>query len=318
MRKFALLAVAALLPLAPLALAASSYPDRPVKMIVPWAAGGDTDSIYRAFAPLLSKYLAQPVVVANVKGASGTVGEREAANAAPDGYTIFAPHDYIHSVYYAGLTDIRYDKAFDPVCLVSSTPSIVTASAKRPWKTFKDMVADAKAHPGTITVGASLGSTSQYSMALMAKAAGIKLKYVPYDGTAPRMSALLGGHIDLADSNLTQKSKVTAGQLKFLASMSDKRNDEIPDVPTLKELGYDVEYAVNRGIMVPKGTPADVEAKLGAACAKAANDPEFAKAMKLQGTDVRYLDKAQYTAFLAKDDAVTKDLTKDLGLLKQD
>src|SRR6185437_2434 len=97
----------------------------------------------------LSKYLAQPVVVANVKGASGTVGEREAANAAPDGYTIFAPHDYIHSVYYAGLTDIRYDKAFDPVCLVSSTPSIVTASAKRPWKTFKDMVADAKAHPGT-------------------------------------------------------------------------------------------------------------------------------------------------------------------------
>ena len=318
MRKFALLAIAALLPLAPLAFAASSYPDRPVKMIVPWAAGGDTDSIYRAFAPLLSKHLGQPVVVANVKGASGTVGEREAANAAPDGYTIFAPHDYIHSVYYAGLTDIRYDKAFDPICLVSSTASIVTASAKRSWNTFKDMVADAKAHPGTITVGASLGSTSQYSMALMAKAAGIKLKYVPYDGTAPRMSALLGGHIDLADSNLTQESKVKAGQLKFLAIMSGKRDPEIADVPTLKELGYDVEYAVNRGIMVPKGTPADVEAKLGDACAKAAQDPEFAKAMKLQGTDVRYLDKPEYTAFLAKDDAVTKDLTKDLGLLKQD
>jgi tripartite-type tricarboxylate transporter receptor subunit TctC len=246
------------------------------------------------------------------------VGEREAANATPDGYTVFAPHDYIHSVYYAGLTDIRYDKAFDPICLVSSTPSIVTASAKRPWKSFKDMVADAKAHPGTITVGASLGSTSQYSMALMAKAAGIKVKYVPYDGTAPRMSALLGGHIDLADSNLTQESKVKAGQLKFLAIMSEKRNAEIPDVPTLKELGYDVEYAVNRGIMVPKGTPKDVEATLGAACRKAANDPQFAKAMKQQGTDVRYLDAAQYAAFLAKDDAITKDLTKDLGLLKQE
>lgn len=318
MKKYVILAAATLLALAPLAFAASSYPDRPIKMIVPWAAGGDTDSIYRSFAPLLQKYIGQPVVVANVKGASGTVGEREAANAAPDGYTIFAPHDYIHSVYYAGLTDIRYDKAFDPICLVSSTPSIVTASAKRPWKTFKDMVADAKAHPGTITVGASLGSTSQYSMALMAKAAGIKLKYVPYDGTAPRMAALLGGHIDLADSNLTQESKVKAGQLKFLAIMSDKRDGEIPDVPTLKELGHDVEYAVNRGIMVPKGTPKDVESALGAACAKAAKDPAFAKAMKMQGTDVRYLDAAQYVAFLKKDDAVTKDLTKDLGLLKQD
>jgi tripartite-type tricarboxylate transporter receptor subunit TctC len=312
------LAAVVLLVLAPFALAASNYPDRPIKLIVPWAAGGDTDSIYRSFAPLLQKYLGQPVVVANVNGASGTVGEREAANAAPDGYTIFAPHDYVHSVYYAGLTDIRYDKAFDPICLVSSTPSIVTSSAKRPWKTFKDMVADAKAHPGTITVGASLGSTSQYSMALMAKAAGIKVKYVPYDGTAPRMSALLGGHIDLADSNLTQESKVKAGQLKFLAIMSEKRNAGIPDVPTLKELGYDVEYAVNRGIMVPKNTPKDVEAALGAACAKAAKDPAFAKSMKQQGTDVRYLDATQYAAFLEKDDAITKDLTKDLGLLKQE
>ena len=132
------------------------------------------------------------------------------------------------------------------------------------------------------------------------------------------MSALLGGHIDLADSNLTQQSKVTAGQLKFLAIMSEKRDPEIPDVPTLKELGYDVEYAVNRGIMVPKGTPADVEAKLGDACAKAAKDPEFAKAMKLQGTDVNYMDAKQYAAFLQKDDKITKELTKDLGLLKRE
>jgi tripartite-type tricarboxylate transporter receptor subunit TctC len=297
--------------------AASSYPDRPIKMIVPWAAGGDTDSIYRSFAPLLQKHIGQPVVVANVKGASGTVGEREAAGTAPDGYTLFAPHDYIHSVYYAGLTDIRYDKAFDPICLVSSTPSVVTAGAKTPWKTFKEMAADAKAHPGKITVGASLGSTSQYSMALMAKAAGLKLKYVPYDGTAPRMNALLGGHIDLADSNLTQKAKVDAGLLRFLAIMSEKRDPELPNVPTLKELGYNVEYAVNRGIMVPKGTPKAVEAKLEKACAAAAKEPDFAKAMKLQGTQVHYLDSKDDAAFLKKDDKITKELTKDLGMLKR-
>lgn len=297
---------------------AAGYPDRPIKVIVPWAAGGDTDVIYRAFAPLLQKELGQPVIIANVKGASGTVGERQAAGADPDGYTIFAPHDYVHSVYYAGLTDIKFSKAFDPICLVSSTPSVVTASAKTPYKTFKDMVAFAKKNPGKIKIGASLGSTSQYSMALMAKAAGIKVTYVPYDGTAPRMNALLGGHIDLADSNLTQKGKVDAGLLKFLAIMTEKRSPELPNVPTLKELGYDVEYAVNRGLAVPKGTPADVKAKLEKACGAAAKDPGFAKAMAKVGTEVHYLDAKQYAAFLKKDDKITKELTKDLGLLKRE
>jgi tripartite-type tricarboxylate transporter receptor subunit TctC len=296
----------------------AAYPERAIKMIVPWAAGGDTDVIYRAFAPLLQKHLGQPVVVANVKGASGTVGEREAASAKPDGYTIFAPHDYIHSVYYAGLTDIKYDKAFEPICLVSATPSVITAGAKTPWKSYKELVEFAKANPGKVKAGASLGSTSQYSLALAAKAAGIKFTYVPYDGTAPRMNALLGGHIDIADSNLTQKGKVDAGLLRFLAIMTEKRNPEMPDVPTLKELGYDVEYAVNRGIMVPKGTPDEVKKKLGDACQKAANEPEFAKAMKLQGTEVRYMNAEQYAAFLAKDDKITKDLTKDLGMLKRE
>jgi tripartite-type tricarboxylate transporter receptor subunit TctC len=317
-KKILAAAAVVLLSSNPHAVAAAAYPDRPIKMIVPWAAGGDTDSIYRSLAPLLQKHLGQPVIIANVKGASGTVGEREAAGATADGYTIFAPHDYIHSVYYAGLTDIAYGKTFDPICLVSSTPSVVTAGAKTPWKTFKAMVADAKAHPGTITVGASLGSTSQYSMALMAKAAGIKLKYVPYDGTAPRMNALLGGHIDLADSNLTQKAKVDAGLLRFLAIMSEKRDPALPDVPTLKELGYDVEYAVNRGIMVPKGTPAAVEATLEKACAAAAKEPDFAKAMALQGTQVHFLDSKAYAAFLKKDDATTKEITADLGLLKRE
>lgn len=317
MKRMIALAAAVLLSSASAALSAS-YPDHAVKLIVPWGAGGDTDQIFRPFAPLLQKYLGQAVVIANVGGASGTVGEREAAGAAPDGYTLFGAHDFIHSVYFGGLTDIKYDKAFEPICLVSSTPSVITVGAKTPWKTFKELVADAKKRPGQIVVGASLGSTSQYSIALAAKAAGIKFKYVPYQGTAKRMNALLGGHIEVADSNLTQKSKVDAGLLRFLASMSEKRTKGLEDVPTLKELGYDVEYSVNRGIMVPKGTPAAVKAKLGEACAKAAKEPEFAKAMALQGTEVRYLDAKGYADYLKKADAVTKVIAKDLGLLKRE
>ena len=133
-------AVAAVLSLAAAVAAAdaASYPERPVKMIVPWAAGGDTDVIYRAFAPYFQKAFGQPVIIANVGGASGTVGEREAATATADGYAIFAPHDYVHSVYYAGLTDIRYNQAFEPICLVASTPSVITASAKAPWKSYQE------------------------------------------------------------------------------------------------------------------------------------------------------------------------------------
>src|SRR5688500_11211829 len=229
-------------------------------MIVPWAAGGDTDVIYRAFGPHLQKHLGGTVVIANVGGASGTKGAKEAKEAPADGYTIFAVHDSIHSTYFTGVADVSWSD-FQPICLVSSTPSIVTASPKATWADIKALLADAKGRPGQVTVGATLGSTSHFFPAMVEKAAGVKFKYVSYEGTAPRMNALLGSHIDVAESNLTQKGKADAGQLKFLAVATEQRIPEIPNVPTLKEAGINVTYAVNRGLLAPKGTPADVMAK---------------------------------------------------------
>jgi tripartite-type tricarboxylate transporter receptor subunit TctC len=225
-------------------------------------------------------------------------------------------HDYIHSVYYVGITDINYWD-FEPVCLISATPSVLTASAKTPWSDWKGLLEDAKKRPGQISVGATLGSTSHFFPALIEKAAGIKFKYVSYDGLAPRMNALLGGHIDLTDSNLTQKGKVDAGLLKFIAIASDQRDPEMSSVPTLKELGVDVSFEVSRGLLVPKGTPAPVRARLEDACKKATAEPEFAKAMKLQGTQARFLDANAYADFLKKNDTVNKDVARDLGLLKR-
>ena len=294
----------------------AAYPERPIKMIVPWAAGGDTDNIFRPFAQLLQKPLGQTVVIANVGGASGTKGAKEAKDSPPDGYTLYAVHDYIHSTYWAGVADVQYTD-FEPICLISSTPSVLTASPKTPWKSWQDLLADAKKRPGQITVGATLASTSHFFPALIEQAAGIKFKYVSYEGLAPRMNAILGGHVDLTDSNLTQKGKVEAAQLKFLAIATEKRHPEMPNIPTLKELGVNVVYDVNRGIMVPKGTPAEVIGKLASACASSAKDPEFAKAMKLQGTDVRYLDRAAYGKWLKQNDDLNRKLAKDLGLLKR-
>ena len=296
--------------------AAAQYPDRPVKLIVPWAAGGDTDVIYRALQPHLQKHLGGTVVIANVGGASGTKGAKEAKEAPADGYTIFAVHDSIHSTYYTGVADVNWTD-FIPICLVSSTPSIVTASPKATWADMKALLTDAKARPGQITVGATLGSTSHFFPAMVEKAAGVKFKYVSYEGTAPRMNALLGGHIDLGESNLTQKGKVDAGQLKFLAIATDKRAPELPNLPTLKELGIDVTYAVNRGLLVKKGAPADVVAKLASACGAAAREAAFAEAMKTQGTLVNYLGPREYTEFLKGNDTLNRDLSKDLGMLKR-
>jgi tripartite-type tricarboxylate transporter receptor subunit TctC len=296
--------------------ALAQYPDRPIKMIVPWAAGGDTDNIFRPFAPLLQKHIGQPIVIANVGGASGTKGAREAKDSPADGYTVYAVHEYIHLTYYTGVADVKYSD-FEPICLISSTASVLTASPKTPWKSWQELLADAKARPGQITVGATLGSTSHFFPAMIEKAAGIKFKYVSYEGLAPRMNAILGGHIDLTDANLTQKGKVEAGQLKFLGIATEARNPEIPNVPTLKELGVNVVYDVNRGLLVPKGTPEAVQAKLESSCAAAVKEPAYAQALKLQATDVRYLDRKAYAAWLAKTDQDNMNLAKDLGLLKR-
>jgi tripartite-type tricarboxylate transporter receptor subunit TctC len=296
--------------------ARAEYPERPIKMIVPWPAGGDTDNIFRPFAPLLQKHVGQTVVIANVGGASGTVGAREAKAAPADGYTVYAVHDYIHSTYYAGLGDVNYWD-FEPICLIAATPSVLTASAKTPWSDWKGLLEDAKKRPNQITVGATLGSTSHFFPALVEKAAGIRFKYVSYDGLAPRMNALLGGHIDLTDSNLTQKGKVEAGVLRFIAIASEQRDAEMPTVPTLKELGINVTYEVSRGLLVPKGTPDAVRTKLVQACVQAASEPEFAEAMKKQGTRAEKLDAKAYGEFLKKNDAENKQITADLGLLKR-
>ena len=311
-----LTAIAAGIALLSASSAFAVYPDRPVKLVVPWAAGGDTDNIFRPFAPLMQKHLGQTVVIANVGGASGTKGAKEVKDSPADGYTLYAVHDYIHSTYYAGVADVQYTD-FEPICLIASTASVLTASPKTPWTDWKALLADAKARPNQITVGATLASTSHFFPALIEKAAGIKFKYVSYEGLAPRMNAILGGHIDLTDSNMTQKGKVEAGQLKFIAIATEKRSPEMPNVPTLKELGINVVYDVNRGLMVPKGTPPDVIAKLESSCAAAAKDPAFAQAMKLQATDVRYMGRKDYAEWLKGNDELNKTLAKDLGLLKR-
>jgi len=291
---------------------AADYPERSIKLIVPWAAGGDTDSILRVFANLAEKHLGQVVVVANISGASGTVGAREAKKSPVDGYTVYSGHDSLHTTYWTGVSEISY-KDFEPICLISATPSIVATHAKTKWSTMKELLEDAKKRPGEITFGATLGSTSHFFPAMIEKETGARWKYVPYEGTAQRMTALLGAHIELGETNLTQLDKVKAGQLRMLALATDKRSPEIPFVPTLKELGINVTYAVNRGLMAPKGTPEPILQKWEEVCRKATEEKTFHEAMKTQGTVVNFLGRKAYADFLAREDDANAQVAQALG-----
>jgi tripartite-type tricarboxylate transporter receptor subunit TctC len=296
--------------------AASPYPDRPVKMIIPWAAGGDTDVVKRIFANHLQKHLGQPVVVTNVTGASGTVGAREAKGAPPDGYTIYSVHDYLHGTYYTGITDVNYWD-FEPVCRIVFTPNLVGANAKAKWNSMGDLISDAKKRPDQITFGVTLGSTTHFFAAFIAKETGAQWRYVSYEGTAPRMTALLGGHLDLGRVDLTQMDKVNAGQLKLLGIATDERHPLVTNVPTLKEQGINVVYGENRGVLAPKGTPETALTKLEDACSKVAKETSFMEEMRKQGTDVTFLGRKAYAEFLKKDDVLTKEAAAAVGILKR-
>ena len=311
-----LLGTAFVLARASISDAASAYPDRPVKMIIPWAAGGDTDVISRVFANHLQKHLGQPVVVSNVTGASGTVGAREAKTAPPDGYTTYSVHDYIHGTYYTGITDVNYWD-FEPVCRIAFTSNLVGANAKSKWNSMADLIADAKQRPGQIPFGVTLGSTTHFFAAFIEKETGAKWRYVSYEGTAPRMTALLGGHIDLGRVDLTQMDKVDAGQLKLLGIATEERHKRVPNVPTLKEQGINVTYGENRGVLAPKGTPEAALAKLEDSCGKVAKEASFVEEMRKQGTDVTFLGRKAYGEFLKKDDTLTKEAAAAVGILKR-
>lgn len=293
------------------------YPEKPVKFIVPWAAGGDTDAIVRIMASHAEKILGKPLIIVNITGASGTVGAREAKNSTPDGYTILSVHDSIHTTYYVGISDINHWD-FEPIALVTSTPSVVATHSKAKWNSMKELLEDTKKRPGQITFGATLGSTSHFFPALIEKDTDIKWRYVSYEGTAPRMTALLGGHIDLGETNIPGgKELLKAGKLKLLAIATEKRSPELPDVPTLKELGINIVYAVNRGVLALKGTPEDILVKLEDAFAKAAKDPGFKKEMEKFGTDILFLDRKGYTDFLKKNDSINAEIANILGFKRK-
>ena len=280
------------------AAAAPNIPCKTAKLIVPWKAGGGTHVIFSIFEKTIQNLDVTPKIkVVTVGGQGGNKGAKEAAKSKADGCTLFAIHQSAVTSFLNGRIDFQYD-GFDTVANLTSTPDIVGARAGTPYSNFEEFVAYAKAHPGEIKVGATFGSTSQFIWLLLADKMGIEFSYVPYDGTRERMTALLSGAIDMGVLHVASGRKyMEQGELQGFAIAAEERSEFLPEMPTLKEVGVDMVFALKRGIVAPKGTPRDVIDHWSAIFKQAAEDPDLLAQMAAKGTGVSYQDPDEYRAW---------------------
>ena len=270
--------------------AAAEFRCSTAKLIVPWKPGGGTDVIFRIFANFINESGAEPQIqVVNVSGQGGNKGAKEARKAAADGCTLFAIHQSAITSYLNGRVDFTWD-AFEPVALLTSSPDIVGAAGDLPYDDMASLIAAAKAAPKTLLTGATFGSTSQFMWLILEDMTGTKFKYVPFDGTRERMTALLSHTIQLGTLNVVAGKKyIHGGDLKALGIAADERSDQLPDLPTLREQGIDLVYALRRGIVVPQGTDEALIDHWAGVFEAAAADPAVLEQMRAKGTGVQFV-----------------------------
>ena len=299
----------------------AAYPERPVTLIVPWAAGGGTDATARIIASLLEKELGQPVTVVNRTGGSGVVGHAAIASAAPDGYTIGMITVEIGMMHWQGLTEIN-GASYTPIGLVNADPSGIEVRADAPYKTVGDLVAAIKANPGKFKAsGTGQGGIWHLAIAGMLRDMKVdpaSVPWVPSNGAAPGLQDMVAGGIEIAPVSLPEaRSLIDAGKVKSLAVLSEKRSTLYPNVPTLKEAtGSDWTMAAWRGIAAPKGLPPDIADKLASAIKKIVASKDYTDFMAKQGFGVIYEGPADMAKFMAKSDADLGATMKAVGIAK--
>ena len=298
---------------------AQSFPARPVTLIVPWAAGGSTDIGMRALATATEKHLGQSIVVENRPGGSGTLGPGQmAATAKPDGYTLAQLPITVFRFPFMTRTTFDPAKDFSYIIGVSGYTFGVVVKNDAPWKTFPELLAEAKANPGKINYGSPGPGTSLHiTMEQIAKRQGIKWTHVPYKGSAETSTAILGGHIHAVADSSGWAQLVNMGQLRLLVTWGAGRTRNWPTVPTLKEVGIDMVSNSPFGIGGPKGIEPGVVKVLHDAFKKGMEEASYAEAMAKLDMEPFYLSSENYAKFAVEQIAEAKRYIAELGL-KQD
>jgi tripartite-type tricarboxylate transporter receptor subunit TctC len=275
------------------------YPDKSIKFLVPWPPGGATDQVARILVQPLTKELGVSVFVENKGGAGGNIGTQSFVQDKPDGYSILmatsstnaaGPHLFANQGFDAA-------KDFTPVVLVCTIPNIMVVPATSPWNSTKDLIADAKQSPGKFTYGsAGIGASQHLAGAQFKTVAGLDIRHVPYKGSGPAAVDLMAGHIDMM-LDTGSLNNIKAGKLKALGVAADKRIPELPNVPTMKEVGVPMVANAWYGVMLPAGAPKDVTEKLNAAFNKVLRDPEVKQHLQSIGAQVDGGSVADFTKF---------------------
>jgi tripartite-type tricarboxylate transporter receptor subunit TctC len=295
---------------------AQTFPTRPVTLVVPWPAGGTTDVGMRALATATEKHLGQAIVVENRPGASGTLGPGQmAATAKPDGYTI--AQIPITVFRFPFMTKTTFDPATDFTYIigVSGYTFGVVVRDDAPWKTFSELIADAKANPGKINYGTPGAGTSLHiTMEQIARQQGLKWTHVPFKGNAESMNALLGGHIHAVADSSGWAQLVNAGRFRLLVTWGARRTNNWPDVPTLREVGIDMVSNSPFGIAGPKGMEAGVVKVLHDAFKRGLEEPSYAEAMARLDQELFYLSSDDYRQFAMQQIEEARRFTAELGL----
>jgi tripartite-type tricarboxylate transporter receptor subunit TctC len=278
--------------------ARAAYPERPITMIVPFAAGGPTDVVARIAAENMSRTLGQQIVIENVSGAGGTTGITRASQAAPDGYTIMMGHMGTHGAAPAVYPNLKYDpvKGFEPVGLAAGTPIVIVAKKDFPAKDLKEFIAYVKANAGKLNEAhAGVGSVSFTTCTLLNSILGVKPTRVAYRGTGPALNDLVAGQVDyMCDQIVNLVPQIQAGTIKAYAVALPERSPALPNVPTTKEGGLpEFQVSAWNAIFAPKGTPAPIVAKLSDALLKALDDQNTRKRLLELGADVG--DRSRHT-----------------------
>ena len=312
----ALIATCIALPAAH-AQSARNFPEKPIKLVIAFPAGGPTDVTMRQLAENAGKQLGQPVIIENKPGAGGTLPAQALQTAQPDGYTLAQMPLGVFRLPYT--TKINWDPVKDISYVINVTGYAfgIVVPADSPLKNWQDFVAYAKANPGKLTYGSTGTMTSPHlTTELIAQKAGIELQHVPYKGSADLMLATISGQLMAAADSTGFAQQVAAGKLRVLNTWGEKRLDKFPDAPTLKELGYDMVQNSPFGIGAPRGTPPEVVAKIHDAFKKAMEEPSYVAALAKYDMLPNYMSSADYTRFAQDTFGREKALIEKLGLAK--
>ncbi|MBT8516520.1 tripartite tricarboxylate transporter substrate binding protein [Polynucleobacter paneuropaeus] len=287
---------------------ADNYPSKPINFIVPYGAGGGADARSRQIAQKMSVILKQPIIVDNKPGAGGNIGTEYIARANPDGYTIgmgnFAPMAVNKTLF----GNLRYDPEADltPIVLVEKGPLVLVVNPNSPYKTVQDIVAAAKAKPGSLTFSSGgIGGSHQLSAELFQQNAGIEMIHVPYKSGSAGLTDLMAGNVTMMfDQMYSAMPSIKADKLRPIAITSKKRSPLLPDVPSFAEVGYPKVVVLNwQGLIAPKGTPKVIIDKLNAAANEALKDPQLRDLMLSQGNEIGGGSPADFAALIKSESA---------------